>query len=480
VLEIPTKYAAPGRETVITQKPQAGTEPAPAPAEPAQPTLRRHRLSAQDRFIDWFQSVAPYIHAFRGKTFVIAFGGDVVADGRFFDLTHDLNLLAALGVRLVLVHGARPQIEAKLKSLRRRSRFHAGLRVTDDVALMAAKEASGRLRVEIEALLSMGLPNSPMAGADIRVASGNFITAKPIGVLDGVDYMHTGEVRRIDAVAVQKRLEGNELVLLSPLGYSPTGEVFNLALEDVAASTAIALKAEKLIFLMDTPGATGRRGELLRNLTVRQGRDLLVRTKPEQSDVQLYLPQAVRACEHGVKRAHLVSGHIDDGLLLELFTHKGVGTMITPDPIETLRQARIEDIGGILRLIEPLEAEGILVKRGRARLEQEIGRFVVIEHDKVIVGCAALYPFKDERAGELACLVVDPDFRNLGAGERLMTEIEARARRMKLKRLFVLTTRAEHWFVERGFVEEGPDALPREKRQLYNYQRRSVVLVKRL
>jgi amino-acid N-acetyltransferase len=470
----------PGRETVITQKPEAGADPAPAAAEPAPPTSRRQRLSAQDRFIDWFQSVAPYIHAFRGKTFVIAFGGDVVADGRFFDLTHDLNLLAALGVRLVLVHGARPQIEAKLKSLRRRSRFHAGLRVTDDVALMAAKEASGRLRVEIEALLSMGLPNSPMAGADIRVASGNFITAKPIGVLEGVDHMHTGEVRRIDAVAVQKRLEGNELVLLSPLGYSPTGEVFNLSLEDVAASTAIALKAEKLIFLMDTPGATGRRGELLRNLTVRQGRDLLAREKPEQSDVQLYLPQAVRACEHGVKRAHLVSGHIDDGLLLELFTHKGVGTMITPDPIETLRQARIEDIGGILRLIEPLEAEGILVKRGRARLEQEIGRFVVLEHDKVIVGCAALYPFRDERAGELACLVVHPDFRNVGAGERLMTEIEARARRMKLKRLFVLTTRAEHWFVERGFVEEGPGVLPGEKRQLYNYQRRSVVLVKRL
>jgi amino-acid N-acetyltransferase len=445
-----------------------------------QRAMRRHRLSAQDRFIDWFQSVAPYIHAFRGKTFVIAFGGDVVADGRFFDLTHDLNLLAALGVRLVLVPGARPQIEAKLKERRRRSRFHNGRRVTDDVALMAAKEASGRMRVEIEALLSMGLPNSPMAGADIRVASGNFVIAKPIGVLDGVDHMHTGEVRRIDATAIQKRLEGNELVLLSPLGYSPTGEVFNLALEDVAASTAVALKAEKLIFLMDRVGVTGRRGELLRNLTVRQAQALLDKSAPAEGDVGLYLPHAVRACEHGVKRAHLISGHIDDGLLLELFTHKGVGTMLTPDPIETLRQAKIEDIGGVLRLIEPLEAEGILVKRGRARLEQEIGRFLVLEHDKVIVGCAALYPFPDERAGELACLVVDGDFRNQGAGERLLTEIEARGRRAKLKRLFVLTTRAEHWFVERGFAESGLDALPREKRQLYNYQRRSVVLVKRL
>jgi amino-acid N-acetyltransferase len=468
-----------GRESAINENPAAG-EDSVAGAVVEQRAMRRHRLSAQDRFIDWFQSVAPYIHAFRGKTFVIAFGGEVVADGRFFDLTHDLNLLAALGVRLVLVHGARPQIEAKLKERRRRSRFHQGLRVTDDVALLCAKEANGRMRVEIEAQLSMGLPNSPMAGADIRVASGNFVTAKPIGVLNGVDHMHTGEVRRIDAAAIQKRLEGNELVLLSPLGYSPTGEVFNLALEDVAASTAIALKAEKLIFLMDRVGATGRRGELLRNLTVRQAQALLDKQPPAEGDVGLYLPHAVRACEHGVRRAHLVSGHIDDGLLLELFTHKGVGTMLTPDPIETLRPAKIEDIGGVLRLIEPLEAEGILVKRGRARLEQEIGRFVVLEHDKVIVGGAALYPFPDERAGELACLVVDPDFRNLGAGERLLTEIEARARRMKLKRLFVLTTRAEHWFVERGFAEAGLDSLPRQKRQLYNYQRRSVVLVKRL
>lgn len=449
-------------------------------AESAARPAPRQRLSAQDRFIDWFQSVAPYIHAFRGKIFVIAFGGEVVADGRFFDLTHDLNLLAALGVRLVLVHGARPQVEAKLKERRHRSRFHRGLRITDDVALTCAKEASGRLRVEIEAALSMGLPNSPMAGADIRVASGNFIMAKPLGVLDGVDFMHTGEVRKMDAGAIQKRLEDNELVLLSPLGYSPTGEVFNLALEDVATSTAIALKAEKLIFLMDTVGVTGRRGELLRNLTVRQAHQILERPGAGENDVPLYLPLAVRACEHGVKRAHLISGHIDDGLLLELFTHKGVGTMLTPDPIETLRQAKIEDIGGILRLIEPLEQEGILVKRGRDRLEREIGRFVVLEHDKLLVGCAALYPFPDENAAELACLVVHPEFRNGGAGERMLTEIEQRARRQKLKRLFVLTTRAEHWFVERGFAEAGVDVLPRQKRLLYNYQRRSVVLVKRV
>lgn len=442
--------------------------------------MRRQRLSSQDRFIDWFQSVAPYIHAFRGKIFVIAFGGDLVADGRFFDLTHDLNLLAALGVHLVLVHGARPQIEARLQERRIRSQFHRGLRVTDDSALIAAKEASGRLRVEIEALLSMGLPNSPMAGADIRVASGNFITAKPIGVLDGVDYMHTGEVRKVHAAAIHKRLNDSELVLISPLGYSPTGEVFNLALEDVAASTAIALGAEKLIYMADTPGVTGRRGELLRELTVKQAKNRISRSGERQTDVELYLPWAVRACEQGVKRAHLISGHIDDALLLELFTHKGVGTLVTPDPIQTLRLARSEDIGGILRLIEPLEAEGILVKRNRSRLESEITRFVVIEHDGIVIACAALYPFPDEKAGELAGLAVHPDFRNQGAGERLLKEIEVRARRMKLKRLVVLTTRAEHWFVERGFTETDIEALPGPKRALYNWQRRSVVLVKRI
>jgi len=247
---------------------------------------------------------------------------------------------------------ARPQIEEKLRERRRRSRFHEGLRITDDLALTCVKEASGRLRVEIEALLSMGLPNSPMAGADIRVASGNFITAKPIGVVGGVDFMYTGEVRKVEAHAVQKRLDDNELVLLSPLGYSPTGEVFNLAHEDVAAAAAMALKAEKLIYLMDSVGVTGRRGELLRELTVRQAEALITRGAPAETDARQYLPQAVRACRQGVRRAHLISGHVDDGLLLELFTRKGVGTMLTPDPIENLRPARVEDIGGVLRLIE--------------------------------------------------------------------------------------------------------------------------------
>ncbi|HET7598565.1 MAG TPA: amino-acid N-acetyltransferase, partial [Burkholderiales bacterium] len=247
-----------------------------------------------------------------------------------------------------------------------------------------------------------------------------------------------------------------------------------------ASATAGALKADKLIFLMDTVGVTGRRGELMRELTVARAQALIARGSLPETDVRFYLPAAVRACGNGVKRAHLISGHLDDALLLELFTHRGVGTLLTPDPLEKLRPARPDDLGGILKLIEPLEAEGTLVKRNRSLLEREMNRFIVLDHDGMVVACAALYPFPDERAGELACLAVHPDFRNQGAGERLLRETEARARRAKLKRLFVLTTRAEHWFIERGFEEADIDALPGERRALYNLQRRSVVLIKRL
>ena len=431
-------------------------------------------------FVRWFRSAAPYIHAFRGRTFVIAFGGEVVADDKFLALIHDMNLLASLGVRLVLVHGARPQIDGRLKQLKHRARYARGLRVTDETALSCAKEASGRIRVEIEALLSMGLPNSPMAGADIRVASGNFVTARPIGVLDGVDFVHTGEVRKVDAAGIRDRLDHNELVLLSPLGYSPTGEIFNLALEDVAASAAIALNAEKLIFLMDSAGVvTGKRAELKHELTCSDAERLLARNGALTGDVRLYLPRAVEACRAGVKRAHLVSRNADGALLLELFTHRGVGTMLTQDPLEKLRPARIEDIGGILRLIEPLEADGTLVKRNRDLLEMEIDRFMVLEHDNIVIGCAALYEF-DGGMAELACLAVNPDHRRAGGGERLMHAIEARGKQRKVKRLFVLTTRAAHWFIERGFEAASVAALPRRRQGLYNYQRKSQVFIKRL
>ncbi len=439
------------------------------------------RNSKPETFVSWFRSVAPYVNGFRGSTFVVAFGGEVVADGRFVERVHDFNLLASLGIRLVLVHGARPQIETRLAEQGIETGFVQGKRITDAVALQCVKESVGRVRSEIEALLSMGLANSPMANADIRVAGGNFVTARPIGVLEGADMLHTGEVRKIDAAAIRGRLDAGDMVLLSPLGYSPTGEIFNLSMEDVAAGAAAALNAAKLIFLMDTAGVLDKNGELLRELTLDAAERMAGKAaKLLPEDVRLYLPCAVRACRGGVARSHLVSRHVDGALLLELFTRSGIGTMISQGSLENLRTARIEDIGGILQIIEPLEAEGVLVRRGRELLEREIGRFVVLEHDRMIVGCAALYPFPGAKSGELACLAVHPERRSRGGGELLLRQIETLARKRGLEQLFVLTTRAEHWFVERGFEEIPAEKLPRQRQAMYNLQRRSKVFVKHL
>jgi len=455
----------------------------------ATPIQLQNKPSTQD-FVQWFRSATPYIHAFGGRTFVIAFGGEIVDEKQFITLTHDLNLLASLEVRLVLVHGARPQIEQRLKRDKLTPIFHNGLRVTDDEAMEAVKEANGAVRVEIEALLSMGIANSPMAGADIRVASGNFVTAKPLGVRDGVDLQHTGEVRKVDALSIQKRLADGELVLLSPLGYSPTGEVFNLSLEDVAVSAAIALDADKLIFLMDTQGVQNLRGELLREITADKAKNLLKNVADNESplhiseDTLYYLPAAVRACEHGVARTHLISRHIDGAIIQELFTLEGIGTMVTELPLETMRQATIEDVGGILKLIEPLENEGVLVRRGRERIEMEINHFYIMEHDNRTIGCAALYPFEEagkaNSMAEFACLAIDPQYRGGGRGDKLFNYCQNQAKLLGFKQLFCLTTHTEHWFLERGFNEQSVEKLPQEKQKLYNFQRKSKVFIKML
>jgi amino-acid N-acetyltransferase len=431
------------------------------------------------QFITWFRAVAPYFHAFRGKTFVIAFGGEIFAHRKFVELAHDINLLHSAGIRVVLAHGSRPQIEALLKRRNVRSRYAKGLRITDPVALECVKEAVGLLRVEIDALLSLGLPNSPMAGAAINTVSGNFLTAQPIGVHDGIDFQYTGSVRKVDAQAISGCLDGGNIAVVSPVGYSPTGEVFNLAMEDAAVAVATALHAEKLVFFSDAP-VEDKEGELLPELTAQEAAELLARSNRLSADTRLYLAHAVEAVRAGVQRAHVISGKAPGALLIELFTHEGSGTMITSDKVVRLRPAGIDDVGGILKLIEPLEEDGTLVRRGRELLEREIARFSVIEHDGVIIGCAALYPFLSARAGELACLAVRPDYRDAGYGERLLKHIEVQARARKMKKLFVLTTRATHWFIERGFEETAVDALPKEKKELYNYQRRSKILAKRV
>jgi amino-acid N-acetyltransferase len=431
-------------------------------------------------FVAQFRASAPYIHAFRGRTFVIAFGGEVVADERFVDLVHDVNVLHSLGIRLVLVHGGRPQIEAALAARGIVSRYHKGLRVTDRATLDCVLEAQGKVHAEIEAKLSMSLPNSPMAGARIDVTGGNFVVARPAGVIDGIAMLHTGEVRHIDSAAIKQRLDDGAIVLMSSTGYSPTGEIFNLSVEEVATQTAISLTSQKLIFLMEDQGVADADGNLITEMTTNEAQTLLDSDRVLSDDTRFYLPKAISACKGGVARAHLISRHGDGALLMELFTRDGVGTMVAQLGLDKLRSATIADIGGLLALIEPLEAQGVLVRRPRELLEREIDRFVVAEHDEAIIGCAALYPFPNEASGELACLAVHPDFRRDGYGAAIASEIEQRAKAAGLRRLFVLTTKSAHWFVERGFAPASVDDLPEEKQALYNYQRRSDVLVKQL
>jgi amino-acid N-acetyltransferase len=426
--------------------------------------------------IRWFRNTAPYINAHRGKTFVLMLGGAAARHDNFANIVHDIALLNSLGVRLVIIHGSRPQIEERLARAKEQSAYHDGVRITDSAALEHVKDAAGSLRAQIEALLSMGLPNSPMQGSRMRVCSGNFVTAKPIGVVDGVDLLHTGKVRRVDGAGIAQELAAGSIVLQSPLGYSPTGEIFNLSLEDIAVHTASAINADKLILFGSSAGVMNNAGELIRQCAVGAISAMNI-ADPEQDAL---LQTARSACLAGVARCQIISHADDCALLEELFTHDGSGTLVASDEYEQSREATIDDVGGILELIEPLEQEGILLKRSRELLEQEINQFRLLERDGRILACAALYPFADERCGEIACIVSHPDYRGGKRGQRLLDSLEQEARRQGLDRVFVLTTQTAHWFIEQGFVESNRDALPNQKQALYNLQRSSKVFFKKL
>jgi amino-acid N-acetyltransferase len=428
--------------------------------------------------VRWFRNSAPYINAHRGRTFVLVFGGDAALHPNFANIIHDIALLNSLGVRLILIHGTRPQIAQRLDRAGVESVFNDGIRITDSTALEHVKDASGALRAEIEALLSMGLPNSPMQGAGIRVCSGNFITARPMGIVDGVDYHHTGRVRRVDEPGICSNLDTGSIVLLSPLGYSPTGEIFNLALEDIAVHTAAAVGADKLILFGAKPGIMDDQDQLVRQCDLDQALTLIHTLGDE--DQQRLLGTARQACTAGINRCQIISYAEDCALLEELFTHDGSGTLVGNNDFEQARRATIDDVGGILELIEPLEREGVLVKRSRELLETEIGHFRVLERDSRIIASAALYPFPADGSGELACIVTHPDYRGADRGERLLQELEQDALGCGLTRVFILTTQTAHWFLEQGFVEASLDDLPAERQSLYNLQRNSKVFIKNL
>ncbi|RTZ44430.1 amino-acid N-acetyltransferase [Candidimonas sp. SYP-B2681] len=443
-------------------------------------------LSAQDapefapaQFVRWFREVAPYVHDFRGKTFVIAFGGELVNDGALNTLIQDISLLSALGVKLVLVHGSRPQVNEQLKLKGFDTQFGRGTEPTSPEALECAKEAAGEIRLDIEASFSQGLPNTPMSHAQIRVISGNFVTARPVGVIDGVDFRHTGAVRKLDIDAIKMIIHQGAIVLLSPLGFSPTGEAFSLAMEDLATSAAVALRAEKLIFLTQDRTVHDADGSVDTELA-REDADKLLTAGTLDEDTASFLGHASRAVKRGVARAHLVPYTLDGSVLLEIFTHDGVGTMVVEDTLDDLRAATVDDVGAIVQLIEPLEADGTLVPRGRSVIERDVEKFTVLEHDGVIYGCVALIPYLSEHMAEMACLIVQPEWQGSGEGDMLLRHAESKARTMGAKRLFVLTTRTSHWFMKRGFVQGGISDLPKERQAHYNRSRNSLVFIKKL
>jgi len=427
-------------------------------------------VSDEVSYVKWFRNAAPYINNHKGKTFVIMFGGDALYDANFPNIVHDIVLLQSLGVRLVLIHGARPQIEERLALRGITSRFHQNVRITADSEIHAVKDAVGSIRADIEAMFSTGVANSPMHGARIKICGGNFVAAKPMGVIEGVDHERTGEVRKVHSDSIKQLLDDGNIVLLSPMGFSGTGEGFNLHLEDLAVSTAAALKADKMIMLSSQTGLYDQEGNLVRQCNLAQAKACIAEQRLRHA--------VVGACEAGIPRSHIISYSVDGALLRELFTLEGCGTLVSQDPFESLRPAIIEDIPGILALLQPLEDQGVLVKRSRELLESDINKFFVIALDGLIIGCAAMYSYDRSDQAELACITIHPDYRESSRGERLLEHMESLARRKGFKRLFVLTTRTAHWFQERGYQAEELHNLPEQKQALYNYQRNSKAFVK--
>ena len=426
-----------------------------------------------DAFIRWFRNAAPYINAHRDKTFVIAITGETVDHPVLESLVHDVALLHSLGTRIVLIHGARPQIEASLGAAGLSSTVVDGRRVTDLDTLDHAIAAVGRVRTRLEALFSMGLINSPMHGLDLSVVSGNFVTAQPLGVLDGVDFHHTGGVRDIDVAAIRAALDRRSIVLMSTLGYSPTGEVFNVTLDNLVGKTATLLGADKLIVLCDLPDALREAGTAIHPDTVSS-------ELGDDEEDRALLTAAANACLAGVPRVHLLDYRSDGALLEELFSRSGSCVLVQKEEYETCRTATIDDVGGILELIRPMEQSGALVTRSRERLEQEIHHFLVLEMDGMIIGCAALYPYAAEKTGEIACVAVHPDFRGRGRASLLLDRLERDAAATGIERLFVLSTQTMHWFVERGYAAASTVDLPQQRQSMYNLQRNSRIYLKTL
>ena len=423
--------------------------------------------------VAWLREAGPYIEQFRGKTFVVLLSDSDQTESSVSRLVEDLVLLNALGVHLVLIQSTRHAIDSYITEQGLQSAYHGHRRITDQSLLKRIVDLVSQNRLTFRGLFMRAQHRNRGKSSLI---SGNFVSAKPLGIHEGVNHQFTGCVRRIDASGIRRQLEVGSVVYLDHLAHSPAGELYNLASEEVAAETAVALNADKLILMGETPHCVDIEGERISELALA----LVGTARAHQNDeMQRRLDAAERAVRGDVGRCHLLGTGIDGAILTELLTTDGTGTLIASQPAAPARQARVDDLPGLIHLLAPMEERGALVQRSRDKLETEISHFYVIEQDGRILGSAALYPL-DSECAELAALAVDNATTEQSIGTKLLTHIEEQARSLAIQKLFVLTTQASDWFKERGFVMSSVKALPENRQALYNYQRNSLILKKDL
>ncbi len=417
--------------------------------------------------IETFRSAAPYIYAHQGNVFVITIPNTMLESEHLSALVQDLALMQTLGIKLVLVYATGLFTKNRKKTL-----------VIDNKKLIKLQHKIGELQSCLESLFSTGLINTPMAGMKLTTVSGNFVYAKPTGVVNGIDLQFHGEVRRVDTQAILNQLNNDNIVLLSSIGYSSSGECFYLDEYDVATTVAASIPSEKLIFLMDEKTLLNSRKQRIKFLTLSSAQALLSRRKTLSPSIRQYIEFAINACLNRVQRVHLLSTSVPGALLQELYSHDGAGTLVTAEQYDDIRPATIEDVGGIISLINPLEDQQVLVQRTREQIELEIHNYDVIEHDGFVIACGALHPLNEKNIAEIACLAVHPDYQKEGLGNRLLNHLEKKAWALNLNSVFVLTTKALHWFREHGYHKSSIQELPVSKQKTYNYQRNSRVYLK--
>ena len=448
-----------------------------------QSSVNTSDATAQSSFIQNFRLSAKYINLFNQNIFVIALSGYVFNEDQFVKIAQDINILHSLKIKVILVYGARPQVESILVKNKIPVRLLKNMRVTSSAALKHVIEVNGAIRNKIEATLS----TIKSVSEGMRLSSGNFLTAMPVGIIDGIDMESTGKIRGVDVEAIKNKLNHHEIVIVSPIGYSPIGQIFNLSYEQTAANIAAAINADKLIYYVDANGILNERGELIPELTSEKAHKLIshIEEKPSPESAQNLsyddfniLKSSVFAIKNKIKKVHLINRHIDGSLIEELFTEKGSGTILTEFALENFRKATEGDLKDIYRILFPLEKRKIFIERDLTQIKGMINQFYILEHDKKFVGCVSLNSFKESL--ELASFSIEPKYQRLGFGKKLLKFCELEAKKLKYDEIFILTTQSEHWFAENGFKEKSKELMPTFKKKTYQSERNSKYLTKKL